>query len=761
MKRLYKALIVLISIILLSQLAISDMQIIEVNEGDLVSLKLKAIDEDGDPLTYTFTEPLNESGQWQTTYGDYGEYEITVTVSDNKTETSKKLLLKVNKVNWPPVLEDLEDIIITETEKAVIEPKAFDEERDSITYTISDPIGNDGVWQTGYDDAGEYEITVTASDQTHIATKTFTLIVEDLNRDPLIESSTPEESSIEIDEGEEIKFSVSATEPDKDPLTYSWQLDDAQISTDSSYTYHADYDSAGTHQIKVDLSDGQSILRRTWDIIVNNVNRPPILEPIQDIVINENQTFILDFSASDPDGDDIMYRITDPIGSDKEWTPTFDDVGEYEIEVTISDGELTDSQIVKLTVLDVDRAPLFKKIDDITITEEEIAVINLKAEDPDEDRVTFSALSLPNGASLVGNKFKFTPTYETVQKPGNWFNKLLNKLHLEKYYYKDYKEFIITLVASGKEQSTTQAIKMTVQNINRAPILLDLDDIIVSETDVVRINPRAIDYDNDRIRFTISAPVGDDCVWETTYDDNGEYTITITALDGYLTDTKDITVFVENVNREPVFAPIDRIKVNENEPVLIRPVITDPDGDTVELSVDNPPSGSTFIDNKFKWTPGFDATIRDVDKNVVITFTGSDDKAIVKQSVLVTVKDVNRPPVLLNATPEKTVTAYLNEPVYFTAASYDYDNDTLSYTWKFGTFDRIKGPPALKRTFTTKGNKVIKLLISDGEDSITKGWLVNVIGPRPVPKPKTISKKIKYTIDNSKIESAETSFTID
>ena len=97
MKRYITTLIIIITVLLLSQIASS--KTIEVVEGDLVKLKLVAYDEDGDPLEYTFSAPLDENGEWQTEIDDYGEYSITITVSDGKTETEEEVKLIVNKAN--------------------------------------------------------------------------------------------------------------------------------------------------------------------------------------------------------------------------------------------------------------------------------------------------------------------------------------------------------------------------------------------------------------------------------------------------------------------------------------------------------------------------------------------------------------------------------------------------------------------------------------------------------------------------------------
>jgi len=66
--------------------------------------------------------------------------------------------------NHAPVLEYIADITVEEGKKVTIEPEASDLDHDYLTYTISDPVGNDGLWYPGYDEAGNYTITVSVSD---------------------------------------------------------------------------------------------------------------------------------------------------------------------------------------------------------------------------------------------------------------------------------------------------------------------------------------------------------------------------------------------------------------------------------------------------------------------------------------------------------------------------------------------------------------------------------------------------------------------
>ena len=61
-------------------------------EGDLIFFEPIGVDPDGDVITYTYSKPLNENGEWQTQTGDAGTYLVTITASDGKEEVEKKVV---------------------------------------------------------------------------------------------------------------------------------------------------------------------------------------------------------------------------------------------------------------------------------------------------------------------------------------------------------------------------------------------------------------------------------------------------------------------------------------------------------------------------------------------------------------------------------------------------------------------------------------------------------------------------------------------
>ena len=111
-------------------------------------------------------------------------------MSDGLSEASKIWSVNVMNVNRPPTLEKINDIEARETDRIVITALATDADRDSVAYSISDSRfkqdGNMFTWETDYDSAGTYEVTVDASDGTDKVSQAFKVNVANVNRPPVI-----------------------------------------------------------------------------------------------------------------------------------------------------------------------------------------------------------------------------------------------------------------------------------------------------------------------------------------------------------------------------------------------------------------------------------------------------------------------------------------------------------------------------------------------------------------------------------------------
>jgi len=230
-----------------------------------------------------------------------------------------------------------------------------------------------------------------------------------------------------INETETLVITLSASDPNRDELNYSCNRTDLFTDLDpvtGTGSWTPSFDDSGIYYIDFGVSDGKGgIDNETIMIEVLHVNRPPVLDPVGDRIINETETLFLSLSASDPDGDTIHYSCNrtdlladfNIITGTGNWTPSFDDSGIYYVEFGVSDGNGgIINETIMIQVLNVNRPPVLDFIGNKTVSEIETLIIILNATDPDGDPLTYSAFNLPDGAvfNSTTRTFSWTPSFD-------------------------------------------------------------------------------------------------------------------------------------------------------------------------------------------------------------------------------------------------------------------------------------------------------------------------------------------------------------
>jgi len=144
----------------------------------------------------------------------------------------------------------------------------------------------------------------------------------------------------------------------------------------------------GTYSVQIIATDVNgnvnSAITGTFNVVLTNT--APILNPIGDKTINENQTLQFTISATDAENDTLTYSASGlPSGATFNvltqtftWTPDFTQNGTYQVNFSVSDGSLMDSELITITVNDVDiTAPIVTILEPVnasTITSNNILV---------------------------------------------------------------------------------------------------------------------------------------------------------------------------------------------------------------------------------------------------------------------------------------------------------------------------------------------------------------------------------------------------
>lgn len=242
------------------------LDVVSVKENEMIRVHVKVNDPDNDKVTYSFSSPLNSNGEWKTSYGDAGEYTSTITATDGKLTTTKKIQIVVERVNVPPVITGIKNMAAREGETVTFTPQVSDPNKDKVTVTVSEPLRT-GTFKTDHTSAGEYQITVVVSDGELETEQSFTLNIADVNVLPEI-TNLPEKLTIK--EGEVVEIKPVVTDLDEDDLTIS-----ISEPVGNSGVWETGYTDHGNYVITVSISDGKDTVIKKVNVQVDDVNMPP------------------------------------------------------------------------------------------------------------------------------------------------------------------------------------------------------------------------------------------------------------------------------------------------------------------------------------------------------------------------------------------------------------------------------------------------------------------------------------------------------
>ncbi|MBU2561704.1 MAG: hypothetical protein KKD17_05375 [Nanoarchaeota archaeon] len=165
---------------------------------------------------------------------------------------------------------------------------------------------------------------------------------------PVIEEDLP---TLTVTEGELVKLTLKATDPDGDKLSYEFT---APLNSEGKWQTRSG--DAGVYYPEITVSDGKTEVVKKIKILVEPKNNKPVLQFIPNIDVNEGDTVTLNPKASDADGDKLTYTYSGWMSSNTK-TAGYNDAGVHKVTVSVSDGISIVSQEVTVTVKDVNRPP--------------------------------------------------------------------------------------------------------------------------------------------------------------------------------------------------------------------------------------------------------------------------------------------------------------------------------------------------------------------------------------------------------------------
>lgn len=327
-------------------------------------------DPQGSPLyygVYSLSDNSNITLNWNSSLVTiksknnwYGNAQVVFYATNLKNNTNNAITntiqINVNHVNQPPVLQKIENITVNEQQEVAISANATDSDGDTLSYSIDNPNftrnENSFTWTPQYGDAGTYYVNLSVSDGELSDSQVVQITVNKLDSAPIIEDIGNQTTQ----ENTPFSFTVNASDPDNDTLTYSAYGTNAQCNTNNSnITVIPQLNFYGDASCTVIVSDGILNTTTIVPISISQVNLPPVMGNITDLRVIEGQTVTLQINTTDPDSDNLTYSINDSRFVQQEntlmWQTQEGDIGTHYFNVSVSDGELADSRIFKVEVL--------------------------------------------------------------------------------------------------------------------------------------------------------------------------------------------------------------------------------------------------------------------------------------------------------------------------------------------------------------------------------------------------------------------------
>ncbi len=291
---------------------------------------------------------------------DVGDTEIILTASDGTNTVEHDYTLIIEETPDPPSIVSVPIVTTSQDSFYTYQMVVSDEdtEFDDLIFTLVEgpealEVDSSGVvnWFPEGADVGVYNITITVDDGTNSTTQTYNLTVLDLADAPAVNNTAPWEGI------EDVLYThqINATDPDGDDVIYTLYSGpiEATVNASGYISWIPNDDVVGYNDLQetsliINVSDGNNTNLYNITVLISNRNDIPVLPSVNTTFFAED-AITYTIPVLDADNDSLIFNLTkspNDLSVDRNtgvitWTPTSADVGSHQINVSITDANVT------------------------------------------------------------------------------------------------------------------------------------------------------------------------------------------------------------------------------------------------------------------------------------------------------------------------------------------------------------------------------------------------------------------------------------
>ncbi|MBU1318842.1 MAG: IPT/TIG domain-containing protein [candidate division Zixibacteria bacterium] len=655
-----------------------------VDEGTNLNFGVSATDVDGTvpaltaediPINATFIDNGDGTGtfDFNPDFAQAGLFSVRFIASDGALADTEIVAITVNDAgNQAPVLAAIGPQVVDEGANLNVGVSASDPDATIPALTAENVPTNaafvdngDGTgtfdFNPSYLQAGVYSVRVIASDGALADSEDVQITVVDAG------NQAPDVVVVDsqfVDEGANLNFAVSATDPDSTiPALTAQNLPTNATFVDNgdgtgTFDFNPSFAQVGEYTVLFEASDGALTDIDSVVVTVNDVNQPPTLDPIGPRVINPGYNLNFVVTSSDPDSTyptltaanvPLNASFTDLLNGTGafNFTPDSSQVGNHLVTFVASDGVFADTEVVTINVNLSNMPPVITAITPKTVAEGGLLEFVITATDPEGHGISLYIADPFENAVLAdsGNGhglFTYQPSYyqagiDTVK--------------------------FLAIDDGNPPAAGTRKVIITTTDVNRPPTFRPIppQSVLLGDSLMLRLvatdstdadggpmflsaikkplNSTFVDSGNGigGLKYIpVVSQVGVDTARFVCFDDEDP------ALSGII--SVEITTVLSN--QPPVLAPIGPKVVTEGDTLQFNVYATDPDGPFILLYTGTLPRNATFVDSgngvgTFTFMPDF---VQSGLKSV--KFTASDGMKTDYETVLIQIYDNPQAPII-------------------------------------------------------------------------------------------------------------------